>query len=83
MNCTVTLTNPDGSKLFETSCSVSRTLTKEEFDNLVRQVFVALSYGSTSSNKKENEVNVVVPTVEKEAERPVHNHKKKVSTKED
>lgn len=83
MNCTVTLTNPDGSKLFETSCSVSRTLTKEEFDNLVRQVFVALSYGSTSSNKEEHEVNVVVPTVEKEAERPAHNHKKKVSTKED
>lgn len=82
MNCTVALTNPDGSKLFETSCSVSRTLTKEEFDNLVRQVFVALSYGSTSSNKEEDEVNVSVPTVEKEAERPAHNHKKKVSTKE-
>ena len=62
---------------------MSRTLTKEEFDNLVRQVFVALSYGSTSSNKKEDEVSVPVPTVEKEAERPVHNHKKKVSTKED
>lgn len=44
MNCTITLTNPDGSKLFETSCSVSRVLTEQQFNDLVRQVFVALSY---------------------------------------
>lgn len=50
MNCTVTLKNPDGSVLFETTFPVSRTLTKEEFDSLVRQGFIAFSYGTPTES---------------------------------
>lgn len=71
MNCTITLTNPDGSKLFETSCSVSRVLTEQQFNDLVRQVFVALSYDTptedmtTSENITKHTEEVVVTAPKK------------------